>query len=200
MTMTRLTRAAAGAFLAFSTSACAGTGGVGDILGAVLGGGAGGAQQVAGTIQNVDTRGRRIAIRQSNGQTVQLQFDDNTQVVYQNQRYPVTALEYGDEVVARVQAGNDNSYYTDAIEVTRSVSAAGGGSADVQSFQGTVRQVDRNAGMFSIASGNAVLTVTMPYQVSQADANRFNNLRVGETVRFHGVYVTNSRVELRQFY
>lgn len=201
MLTTRITRAAAGALMAFSVSACAGgAGGVGDILGAVLGGGGGGSQ-VGGTIQGVDGRSQQVAIRQSNGQTVQLLFDNNTQVVYQNQRYPVTALESGDEVVARVRQAQNNAYYTDSIHVTRSVSSSGNtGTGSVQSFQGTVRQIDRNASLFTMASGNATLTVTLPYQVSQADANRFNNLRVGEQVRFYGVYVSNTRVELRQFY
>jgi hypothetical protein len=196
----RISRAAAGALLVLSAGACAGAGGgIGDILGAVLGGGAGG-QQVAGVIAGVDTRNRVIGLQQQNGQTVELQFDDNTQVIYQNQRYAVSALERGDQVVARVQATNNNGYYTDSIQVTRSVSEGSGGSANLQSFQGTVRQIDRQAAMFSISSGTQTLTVTMPYQPTQDDAYRFNNLRVGDAVRFYGVYVSSTRVELRQFY
>lgn len=197
----RLTRATAGALLAVSVGACAGGagGGLGDILGAVLGGGAQG-QQVAGVIAGVDARNQVLGLQQQNGQTVELRFDNNTQVIYQNQRYSVTSLERGDQVIARVQATQNNSYYTDSIQVTRSVSEGSGGSANLQSFQGTVRQIDRNAAMFSISSGNQTVTVTMPYQPTQNDAYRFNNLRVGDSVRFYGVYVSSTRVELRQFY
>jgi hypothetical protein len=71
----------------------------------------------------------------------------------------------------------------------------------VQSLQGNVRSVDRNNGLFTVDVGNGtVLTVTLPYNAASADVNRFNALRSGDFVRFYGVYVTNSRVELRQFY
>jgi hypothetical protein len=30
--------------------------------------------------------------------------------------------------------------------------------------------------------------------------NRFNNLRIGDFVRFYGVFLNNNRVELRNFY
>jgi hypothetical protein len=40
----------------------------------------------------------------------------------------------------------------------------------------------------------------MPYSPSRADQNRFQNLRQGDYVRIAGVYLNNTRVELRQFY
>jgi hypothetical protein len=36
--------------------------------------------------------------------------------------------------------------------------------------------------------------------VRQSDLNTFQNLRVGDRVRLYGVFINNSRVELRQFY
>ena len=50
------------------------------------------------------------------------------------------------------------------------------------------------------SNSNVVLTVTMPYNPSRADQQRFQNLRNGDNVRFTGVYLNNTRVELRQFY
>ena len=44
------------------------------------------------------------------------------------------------------------------------------------------------------------MIVSLPYNVRQADVNTFNNLRVGDRVRLYGVFLNNSRVELRQFY
>ena len=186
--------------------ACSNAAAIGDVLGGVLGGGGAQAQsgQVAGTIAGVNTQSQQIGLTTSDGQTVGLLFDGNTKVVYQNQLYPVTALERGDEVVMRVQTTQDGGYYTDSVVVTRSVTGAGsssGGSANVQALQGTVRQVDRTNGLFALETGNGVvLTVSLPYNVSNADANRFRNLRTGEHVRIYGVYLNNSRVELRQFY
>jgi hypothetical protein len=44
------------------------------------------------------------------------------------------------------------------------------------------------------------LTVTLPYNVSSNDLNRFNNLRSGEQVRFYGTFVNNAQIQLRNFY
>lgn len=203
-----VTGSAAIAFLALGACSGAGAGNIGEILGSVLGGGAGGGQagqgQAAGTIAGVNTQSQQIGLTMRDGQTVGLFFDRNTKVVYQNRLYPVTALERGDEVVVRVRSTQDGGYYTDSVYVTRSVSSGGsssGGSASVQALQGTVRQIDRTNGLFALETGNGViLTVSLPYNVSSADANRFRNLRIGEHVRLHGVYINNSRVELRQFY
>jgi hypothetical protein len=191
-------RGAAAALMILSTGACAGTN-LGNVLGGVLGG-TGGGNQLSGTIRGVDTRSQQISIQTSNGQTVPISYDNQTQVVYQNQNYPPTALEYGDMVTARVQA-NGNSYYTDYIQVDQSVNGTGNaGSANVQQLQGTVRDIDRRNGIFTVDVGNYnTITVTLPYNTSSNDVNRFNNLRNGDFVRFYGVYTGQSQVQLRQF-
>ena len=104
-------------------------------------------------------------------------------------------------VTARVQA-NGNSYYTDYIQVDQSVSGNGGtvGSGNVQQLQGTVRNIDRRNGVFTVDVGNYnTITVTLPYNTSSNDVNRFNNLRTGDFVRFYGVYTGQAQVQLRQF-
>ncbi|HZF74047.1 MAG TPA: hypothetical protein VEZ51_11495, partial [Gemmatimonadaceae bacterium] len=74
-------------------------------------------------------------------------------------------------------------------------------SNNVQLLQGTVRQVDRRNGLFTIdMNNNSTLTVTLPNNVSTNDVNRFNNLRSGDFIRFYGTYLNNSQVQLRQFY
>ncbi|HKR07741.1 MAG TPA: hypothetical protein VJS39_01010 [Gemmatimonadaceae bacterium] len=191
-------RGAAAALMILATGACAGTN-LGNVLGGVLGGGTGG-NQLSGTIRGVDTRSQQISIQTSNGQTVPVTYDNQTQVVYQNQNYPPTSLEYGDMVTARVQA-NGNSYYTDYIQVDQSVNGSGNvGSGNVQQLQGTVRNIDRRNGIFTVDVGNYnTITVTLPYNTSSNDVNRFNNLRTGDFVRFYGVYTAQAQVQLRQF-
>jgi hypothetical protein len=194
----RIRQAAAAALMVVSTGACAGNQ-HGNILGSVLGGGAQ-SGQLSGTIRGVDTRSQQIAIQQSNGQTVPVYYDNQTQVVYQNQNYSPTALENGDRVTARIQA-NGNQYYTDYVQVDQSVNGAGStASGNLQLLQGTVRQIDRRNGVFTIdVNSNYALTVTMPYNPSSNDVNRFNNLRSGDFVRFYGNYISSSQVQLRQF-
>lgn len=174
----------------------------GNILGSVLGGGQAQPAQVTGIVEGVDTRNRQIGLQQSNGQSVVLAYDDQTQVVYQNRNYSVANLERGDRVTARVQS-NGNAYYTDLVQVEQSVQTSNGsiGTATVQSLQGTVNQVDRQNGLFTLdASNNVRLLVSLPSSASRTDIAKFQNLRSGDYVRLSGVFVTNSRVELRQFY
>jgi len=200
LTIQAMRRGAAGALMLVSIGACA-SGQLGNILGGVVGNGSG-SNQLSGTIRGIDSRSQQISIQTSNGQTVPVTYDSQTQVVYQNQNYSPTALEYGDMVTARVQA-NGNSYYTDYVQVDQSVNGNGTGtvSNNVQLLQGTVRQVDRRNGLFTIdMNNNSTLTVTLPNNVSTNDVNRFNNLRSGDFIRFYGTYLNNSQVQLRQFY
>ena len=201
--MTMSARAAAAALLLVSATACSSAGALGSILGSVLGAGAGGSQsnQVSGYIQGVDTRNRQIGIQQSNGQTVVVSYDNQTQVMYQNQRYSVTSLENGDQVTARIQQLQNGGYYTDVEQVDRSASGPSTiQTGNVQLLQGTVRQVDQANGLFLLdATNGARVTVQLSQQLSRADVDRFRSLRVGDYTRFYGVYVSNSRVELRQF-
>jgi Cu/Ag efflux protein CusF len=207
MTIERIARLGVTAAAVTLISACSSAGAVGDILGSVLGGGGGGTQ-VAGTIRGVDTRSQQISLRQSNGQDVALSFDNQTTVIYQDRVYSVTSLESGDQVQAKVQQLQNGGYYTDSVWVTQPVQGTGTSTTgstttgqNVQTLTGVVRTVDRNAGQFTIDVGNGtVLLVSMPYNAAQADVNRFNALRTNESVRFYGVYLNTSRVELRQFY
>jgi hypothetical protein len=209
-TLERAARRGAVTLALLATGACAsgGGGGIGEILGSVLGGGAAGQQQqgasqVSGQIRQVDTRSRQIALQLSNGQTVGLGYDDQTQVVYNNQRYAVTSLDPGDQVTARVQSAGGNGYYTDLVQVDRPVQESGGAAASgesVRALQGTVREIDQRNGMFSLQTGSGTVVVSLPYNVSRADQQRFQSLRPGDAVRFQGVFLNNTRVELRQFY
>jgi hypothetical protein len=205
----RAIRRGAGAGLivaAAALSGCQSGGALGQVLGSVLGGGQaqGGQQQVSATIAGVDTRAQQIGIQQGNGQTVGVAYDGKTRVIYQNQSYPVTALERGDEVVLRILDAGNGKYYTDSVHVTRSVTPSGGttsagGSGTVQSLQGIVRQIDRNNGLFSLDVQGGTVTVSIPYGARSSDVTRFQNLRAGDQVRLSGVFLNNTRVELRQF-
>ena len=201
MNMRLFGRSAAAASTLVMLAACSGTGGLGSVLGSVLGGGQG-ANQVSGYVQGVNTRSQYIALQSSSGQSVNIQYDNQTRVVYNNQSFPVTSLDRGDQVTARIQSTN-NGYYTDLVQVDQPVqgSNTNASSGNVRTLQGTVRAVDMQNGLFAMDVGSGTrLTVSMPYSPSRADQNRFLNLRQGDYVRIAGVYLNSSRVELRQFY
>lgn len=203
--MTRICRTAALAASIFTLGACSSSGGLGEVLGSVLGTGTPQQQQLTGSVRSIDTRNQQISIQQSNGQSITVLYDQNTKVVYQNQRYQVANLESGDQVLARIQATQNNAYYTDSITVTQSVTTTtSGGSVtneNLQQITGTVASIDRTNGTFALdVGGGTRLTIAMPYGARSADVNTFNNLRTGQFVRLYGVYLNTTRVELRQFY
>jgi hypothetical protein len=177
--------------------ACAQAGTLGDILGGVMNAPA---QTMAGTVQGVDTRAQQVFVRTTDNQTVAVAYDDRTSVVYQNQNYPVTALEAGDQISVRITSTQNGGYYTDRIDVSQSASSSTGSNDQLQSLQGTVRSVDVTNGRFTLSTNQGDLTVTLPYNPRSQDVDRFRSLRSGDYVRFYGMYLTNSRVELRQFY
>jgi hypothetical protein len=193
----RVALSAAGALGLVASAAC---GSLGNVLGGVLGSGSPQSNQVSGYVEAVNTRTQQLAIQTANGERVVLSYDNQTAVVYQNQQYPVTALERGDQVTVRVQSTGSGAYYTDLVQVDRSVSNTAAGSGGVQSLQGTVGQIDRANGLFRLDGSNASVIVSLPYNVRRTDLNTFQNLRVGDRVRLYGVFINNSRVELRQFY
>lgn len=208
MNMHRFWRRAAGMAALAALAACSGAGTLGSVLGSVLGGGAtggNGANQVSGIVQGVDTRSQVIGLQQSGGQSVNILYDNQTQVVFNNQRYPVTSLDRGDQVTARIQSTN-SGYYTDLVQVDQPVQGSASSSAPVatgtvQTVDGTVHQVDQRNGLFSLdMSGGSRVIVSMPSSASRADVSRFQNLRAGDYVRLAGVYLNSSRVELRQFF
>lgn len=184
---------------AAALGACSQVGNLGGVLGGVL---APQPMSVSATVRSVDTRAQQISLAQSNGALVSVNYDNNTRVIYQNQNYPVTSLEYGDQVTARVTDQGNGIYYTDSVFVTQPVngSPTTGGSA-VQTLQGTVRSIDISNGRFSMDVGNNnMLTISMPYRASNTDMTRFQNLRVGDFVRLYGTFLNSNRVELSRFY
>jgi hypothetical protein len=199
MNMHRIGRCAAAAGMLAALGACSSVSRVGNMIGGMLGRGQ--ASQVSGYVQGVDTRSQIIALHQPNGQPVNLLFDNQTKVIYNNQSYAVTSLDRGDQITARVQ-NTDNGYYADVVQVERPVqgTAVTTASGSVQTVQGTVRQVDQQNGLFTLdVSSGTRLTVSMPYSPSRTDVSKFQSLRAGDVVRIAGVYLNNTRVELRQF-
>ncbi|MEX1185698.1 MAG: hypothetical protein WEA80_03830 [Gemmatimonadaceae bacterium] len=102
------------------TGGCSNLGSIGNILGSVLGGQGAQQQQIDAEIQQVDASGGRLYVRTQDGQTGTIRVDSRTQVVYNNQQYPVTALERGDIVRIQLQQTQNNELYATRIDVLRS--------------------------------------------------------------------------------
>jgi hypothetical protein len=207
-------------------SGCAGgnMGALGDILGGAMGGqqqGQGQNGQVLAEIQSIDSNRQIISLRTQDGQTGNVMFDQNTVVVYQQQQYPVTALERGDVGYFQLQQNGQNGTYAARVEVTQSVqerngqtssgngtygsgSGSGSGSGTYGSSQrmelsGTVGAIDYNQGWFELRTQQGTARVTLPYGVGDATTDYFRRLRTGMNVRIEGTNLGSGRIELYRF-
>ncbi|MFW5951994.1 MAG: hypothetical protein ACOCVZ_07775 [Gemmatimonadota bacterium] len=178
--------------LALSATACAG-GGLGD-LGEILTGGpaAPGSGAGAGTVtvevQEVREQQEQIIVRTQEGQQGPILYDQNTQVVYQGEQYPVRALETGDLVDMRVREVQQG-YYTDLIEVREPVQERQGGyrdspAPDVYRVEGTIGDIDAGRSMFTLQmTQGGTLPVHLPSDASAADRDRLRQYQPGDYVR-----------------
>lgn len=177
-------------------------------LGEILGAGLPGSQQqqgaVEGEVRQVDQRSQQISIQTRDGRTGQVRYDNRTEVVYRQQRHPVSALEPGDVVSLQVQQDARGNLYTSRIDVLQSVQERGGAGGtsggQLQVFEGRVGQIDYQRGAFVLQSqyGGSV-TVTLPYNPDSSTTDRFRRLRTGDQVRLEGQQVNQGRVELSRF-
>jgi hypothetical protein len=212
MTMMRysIRHLAAAAFTVTALTGCAGTnlGQLGEILGGAMGGAGGAGQQqgqVVVEVQGVDTRQQVIQVRTQDGQQGNVMFDQNTVVSYQNQQYPVTALERGDVVAMQLQQTQQGQTYVSQIVVQQSVqertgqTSGGSVGGQYQQMYGRVGQVDVSRGMFQLQTQQGTYVVEMPYNPGAANDDYFRRLRQGDTVRLEGTMIGNGRVQLYRF-
>jgi len=104
---------------------CSNLGSIGNVLGSVLGGMGGQRQQqqqqqLEAEIQQVDANNGRLYVRTQDGQNGTIRVDNNTMVVFNNQRYPVSSLDRGDIVRIQLQQTQNNELYAARIDVLRS--------------------------------------------------------------------------------
>jgi hypothetical protein len=206
-TLIRSSRTAVATMAMLALGGCAGLGNLGglaDILGAVGGAqGAGQQGQLTAEVQQVNTQQRTIRIRTQDGQTGSVLFDQNTVVVYQQQQYPVTALEAGDVANFQLQQASNNNLYAARIDVVQSVqqrSGQSGASGQLYQLAGRVGAIDQNRGVFELQTQTSgVILVSLPYNPPAATADRFRRLRTGDSVGVEGYLTAQGRVELTRF-
>lgn len=188
--------------IAAAVGGCAGgLGALGDILGAP---GPDGQPAVATVeIQEVRQARQELIVRTQDGQRGPILYDQNTQVVYQDQQYPVTALERGDIVDARVHQ-IDQGYYTDLIQVRTSVQERTAGAApspqpDVYRVEGTLGAIDAASGTFTLnmTQGGAVQVVVPAAATAARD--RLRDHQTGDYVRVEVRPIDQQRAELVRF-
>lgn len=168
---------------------------------------------VRGEVRAVDTRNRRIQVRERDGRTLTAHYDGRTRVEYRGRDYRASALERGDQVSMRLRR-DGRSYYADHVYVTESARDRGGwgrddrdrdrGRADAWRdsgrLYGTVQSVNRGQGSFQVRGeyGERVV-VYLPRNAGRSMEDRFRRLRRGDRVNVQVRALDRDRAELRRF-
>ncbi|HEX2189926.1 MAG TPA: hypothetical protein VHG51_13560 [Longimicrobiaceae bacterium] len=169
---------------------------------------------VRGEVRGVDTRNRRIQVRESGGRSVTAYYDGRTRVEYRGRDYRVSSLERGDRVSMRVRR-DGGRYYADRVYVTESARDRGGWSRDDRDrrerdrsdawrdsgrLYGTVQSVNRGQSSFQVRgqSGERVV-VYLPRNAGRSTEDRFRRLRRGDRVQVQVRPLDRDRAELRRF-
>jgi hypothetical protein len=168
-----------------------------------LGGLGGVNNDVVGEVQFVDSRGRTVEIRTDSGQKSVLRYDNNTQVAYRQKNYPVTSLERGDYVAARIQQERDGSYSTSAITVRETAQDRGMGAStgnQLDRIEGRVETIDTRRGTFEIRDQrNRIVVISVAFNAPRTVTDRFNRLRNGDYIRIEGRGAGADHFDLENF-
>jgi hypothetical protein len=203
MSTTSLRRFAVVCAFGLTTSGCAALGTLdtlGEVLGGVIGGPEGPARAtVAAQVRQVEPQRQVIHVQTQEGQTGAVAYDQQTVVVYQQQRYAVTSLQPGDHVNLHVERDARGEYVARQIDLVQRGHQAGQTGGVVQ-LAGRVGHIDYNRGTFELQTQHAgTVTVSLPYNPAAATADRFRRLRTGDSVGIEGGFITSTRVELHRF-
>jgi hypothetical protein len=201
MTIMKWIRLTPVATLLVATGCAGGLEALGDILAAP---GAGGQEGVITVeVQEVRQPSQEIIVRTQQGQQGPVLYDQNTQVVFQNQQYPVTALERGDVVDMRIQE-IQQGYYTDLIQVRTPVQdrQAGTGAPtapDVYRVEGTLGAIDIQNWTFQLnMTQGGTVQVVVPAAATDA-RERLRQHQAGDYVRVEIRPLDQQRAELVRF-
>ncbi|HEV2148626.1 MAG TPA: hypothetical protein VGR37_14575 [Longimicrobiaceae bacterium] len=165
--------------------------------------------EIRGEVSGVDTRNRRIHVRERDGRGVTAYYDGRTRVEHRGRDYRVSALERGDEVSIRVRR-DGRHLYADHVYVRESARDRGGRGRDrdrgrderryVERVEGRVQSINQGQGRIQVRDerGGRVV-VSLPRDASRGTWERFRRLRRGDYVRMDVVPTGRDRAELYRF-
>lgn len=153
------------------------------------------ARSVTATVNGIDPKLREIYLRTANNQHYVVNYTTGTRVINGGRGPGVNDLRTGDQVRVEIREGTGGRLFADEI------SLEGAGRADaIRTVEGTVERIVPERGFLELrAAGGALITVYVPEGSSAETRNRFQRIRVGETVRVEGERLGEDRVELLAF-
>jgi hypothetical protein len=160
--------------------------------------------EILAEVERIDPGRREIRLREENGRTLVLSYDQATRVLYQDREYGVENLEAGDVVAVRVSPRSDNYVASMRVYETVQDRLAKGTSrrplSRLETVEGTVEDVNHERGVFDLRlRSGKVITVTLPYNARSADADDLRRLRRGDFVRLEGAFVNPETFQMQAF-
>ncbi|MGH7826988.1 MAG: hypothetical protein ACREQ7_17675 [Candidatus Binatia bacterium] len=76
--------------------------------------------EIVGTVQRIDESRREIQLRTTEGQTVRIKYDDNTAVFNRDRELRVASLNYGDQILVRLDSNSSGERYANVIRMNDS--------------------------------------------------------------------------------
>lgn len=73
--------------------------------------------EIVGTVQRIDESRREIQLRTTEGQTVRIKYDDNTPVFNRDRELRVASLNYGDQILVRLDSNSSGERYANVIRM-----------------------------------------------------------------------------------
>lgn len=164
--------------------------------------------EIQAEVVGLDRSRRNIHVIAEDGRRHALPYDIvDTKLLFHGRQYAVDKLEAGDRVAYRSLPHDKN--YIEAIRILEPVQVrtspaiaraprSSGLNRDV--VEGTVDKIDRTRGLFEVSppTGRTV-TVSMPYNATPADIDRFRSLRRGDHVRVEGEFINPESLQLLAF-
>lgn len=158
-------------------------------------------RNLVGDVVSHDNRTNQFELQTDGGRKWTLGYHQTTEWRTRGKVSGSFFLNQGDYVSVTPRQDSQGRIWADVIDLRqnrqeRNAGAIGG----IERFEGTVEYLDRGRGLFEVRNPqNRLVIVTIPFNPKQAVNDRFNRLRVGETIRLEGRFLNNDRLELVNF-
>lgn len=153
------------------------------------------ARNVTATVNGIDRGQRELYLRTANNQHYVVNYTTGTRVTDRGRDVNIDDLRTGDRVRIELREGTGKRLFADEIEVEGFTGGA------TRTVEGTVERIVPERGFLELRGLNgALITVYVPEGSNVETRNRFQRIRVGDTVRLEGERLDEeNRLELVAF-
>lgn len=145
--------------------------------------------QLAGTVEELDFERQEIYLRTEGGQTQIVSYGPETRISIDAQEAPASRIRQGDALEVRLRQAPDRRAMAESIRVQA-------GSPRRASVEGKVERVLSQRGVLELRTAEGkLMTIYLPPGSAERIQEQFGQIRVGDSVRFQGVFLNGDRFE-----